>query len=57
MCSPAPLENPILATTAFEVPKLVLPSRLVPTLPSFLATIFEDVLAHQIVVSAICLGF
>lgn len=37
---PAPPENPILATATFEVPKLVLPSRLVPTLPSFLATLF-----------------
>lgn len=37
---PAPPENPILAAATFEVPKLVLPSRLVPTLPSFLATLF-----------------
>lgn len=54
---PDPPENPILATAAFEVPKLVLPSRLVTTLPSFLATLFEDILADQIVVPAICLGF
>lgn len=54
---PAPPENPILATATFEVPKLVLPSRLVPTLPPFLATLSEDILADQIAVSAICLGF